>query len=107
MVNADSGVPAANQIVRLPDAGDRATWRALQHRLWQRRPPGAAPPRLFDGDAVPLLPESPAASLRCRVALLGETIDVNGRPAMFPLTRAPGRNLAVLGTRTAEAPAPS
>jgi hypothetical protein len=37
------------------------------------------------------------------VALLGETIDVDGRPATFPLRRAPGRNLAVLGTRTADA----
>jgi hypothetical protein len=37
------------------------------------------------------------------VALLGETIDVNARSARMVLRRAPGRNLAVLGTRVDEA----
>ena len=36
VVNADSGVPPANRWYALPDASDRATWRALQHSLWQR-----------------------------------------------------------------------
>jgi S-DNA-T family DNA segregation ATPase FtsK/SpoIIIE len=37
------------------------------------------------------------------VALLGQSIDVGARAARLRLTRAPGRNLAVLGTRAVEA----
>ncbi|MEV0716316.1 FtsK/SpoIIIE domain-containing protein [Asanoa sp. NPDC050611] len=101
VVNADSGVAAANQVVRVPDAGDRATWRALQRSLWESRPPDSPPPRLFDGDAVPSLP----AASGLPEAVLGETIDVGARPAVFPLHRMPGRNLAVLGTRALDATA--
>ena len=36
-------------------------------------------------------------------AVLGERIDVAARPARLRLGRMPGRNLAVLGTRTDEA----
>jgi hypothetical protein len=109
VVNADSGVPSANTIVRLPDAGDRATWVRLQQQLWQARGVGNEPPRLFDGDTrplFPLLPAAPAPEPLARlgaVALLGETIDIAGRPATLRLNRAPGRNLAVLGTRAEEA----
>jgi hypothetical protein len=39
------------------------------------------------------------------VALLGETIDVRAHAARLRLPRAPGRNLAVLGTRADEASA--
>ncbi|MDG4823335.1 FtsK/SpoIIIE domain-containing protein [Asanoa sp. WMMD1127] len=126
VVNADSGVTPANQVVRIPDASDRDTWRRLQHDLWQRRPAHTPPPRLFDGDAVPLLPASllgpgvhtppprlfdgdavPLLPASCvgPAALLGETIDVGARPATFALDRAPGRNLAVLGTRASDATA--
>ncbi|GFJ89338.1 FtsK/SpoIIIE domain-containing protein [Phytohabitans rumicis] len=56
VVNADSGVPDANRIVRLPDASDRSAWRTLQEKLWHARPEGLEPPRLFDGDAVPPYP---------------------------------------------------
>ena len=125
VVNPDSGVPSANRVVRIPDASDRTTWQALRHALWESRPAHLPPPRLFDGDAVPELPtparaaEPPSAAVTDAVAvaapplphaaaappvaLLGETIDVLSRPAVFPLTRTPGRNLAVLGTRTHEA----
>ncbi|BCB84634.1 FtsK/SpoIIIE domain-containing protein [Phytohabitans suffuscus] len=99
VVNADSGVPDANRIVRLPDASDRGSWRALQEKLWHARPEGLEPPRLFDGDAVPPYP----ADLCVDGAVLGETIDVGSRPAVLRLPRAPGRNLAVLGTRVEEA----
>ncbi|GID94792.1 FtsK/SpoIIIE domain-containing protein [Amorphoplanes digitatis] len=113
VVNADSGAAGANHIVRLPDAGDRAAWRTLQHKLWHSRPDDCVPPRLFDGDAVPRLPEAyrPAGRVP-RVtsdigsspgAVLGERIDVAARPARLRLGRMPGRNLAVLGTRTGEA----
>ncbi len=113
VVNAESGQPGANRVVRLPDAGDRQAWRALQRRLWQARPIGCEEPRLFDGDAVPRLPAgcrpagpvpSPADPVGSSPgAVLGERIDVAARPARLRLGRMPGRNLAVLGTRTDEA----
>jgi DNA segregation ATPase FtsK/SpoIIIE, S-DNA-T family len=110
VVNADSGATAANRVVRVPAAGDRESWSALQHRLWRRRPQDLPAPRLFDGDAVPRLSDSldfrrlaPAESVVAPAALLGETIDVAARSARTVLRRAPGRNLAVLGTRVDEA----
>jgi hypothetical protein len=110
VVNADSGATEANRVVRVPAAGDRDTWNALQHRLWRQRPPELRPPRLFDGDAIPRLADSPelsrftaADTVTAPVALLGETIDVASRSARLVLRRAPGRNLAVLGTRVDEA----
>ncbi|MEV0394700.1 FtsK/SpoIIIE domain-containing protein [Polymorphospora rubra] len=113
VVNTDSGVPDANRIVRLPDAGDRAGWRVLQDEQWHARPDGLPPPRLFDGDAVPVFPATgyfpdlaaadPDGHTGRPAAVVGETIDVRGRPAVVRLGRVPGRNLAVLGSRTGEA----
>jgi hypothetical protein len=113
VVNADSGVAGANRIVRLPDASDRLAWRTLQRKLWHSRPDTCVPPRLFDGDAVPRLPGAYRPAGRVPVvtsdigsspgAVLGERIDVAARPARLRLGRMPGRNLAVLGTRTDEA----
>jgi S-DNA-T family DNA segregation ATPase FtsK/SpoIIIE len=110
VVNADSGATSANRVVRVPAAGNREAWSSLQHRLWRRRPLELAAPRLFDGDAVPRLDDSadfraltPAATVPAPVALLGETIDVTSRSARTVLRRAPGRNLAVIGTRVEEA----
>ncbi|MEV4707186.1 FtsK/SpoIIIE domain-containing protein [Actinoplanes sp. NPDC049316] len=113
VVNADSGVAGANHVVRLPDAGDRSAWRMLQHKLWRARTDSCTPPRLFDGDAVPRLPDMyrPAGRVPDATAdvgsspgaVLGERIDVSARPARLRLGRMPGRNLAVLGTRTDEA----
>ncbi|MFV2018237.1 FtsK/SpoIIIE domain-containing protein [Micromonospora sp. LOL_023] len=111
VVNSESGAAEANRIVRIPAASDRDTWQELQHRLWRRRPEGLSAPRLFDGDAVPRLTEAPDylglsaadGAPREPVALLGETIDVLARSARLGLARAPGRNLAVLGTRVDEA----
>jgi hypothetical protein len=114
VVNADSGVLAANRIVRLPDASDRQVWRDLQETLCQDRltahPDGHEPPRLFDGDAIPRFPSTALSPMPVDhggvgVAVLGETIDVHGRPAELRLPRTPGRNLAVLGTRAGEASA--
>jgi hypothetical protein len=100
VVNAESGSPTGNRIVRLPDAGAREAWQPLQMRLWHRRAPDLAPPRLFDGDAVPrLLP----VTFEVPTAVVGAAIDVTGRAAGMPLTAAPGRNLAVLGTQTDQA----
>ncbi|WP_328461825.1 FtsK/SpoIIIE domain-containing protein [Actinoplanes sp. NBC_00393] len=113
VVNTAAGVAGANRIVRLPDAGDRAGWRALQRKLWRTRPLGCEEPRLFDGTAVPRLPSAYRPSGRVPSAdepvgsspgaVLGERIDVAERPARLRLGRMPGRNLAVLGTRTDEA----
>jgi DNA segregation ATPase FtsK/SpoIIIE, S-DNA-T family len=108
VVNADSGAPGANQVVRVPAASDRPMWSELQQALWRRRTPGTLPPRLFDGDAVPRLEEAPELDALHPgaddpVALLGAAIDVAARSARIRLRRSPGRNLAVLGTRVEEA----
>ncbi|WP_067507035.1 FtsK/SpoIIIE domain-containing protein [Actinoplanes sp. TFC3] len=110
VVNADSGALEANRVVRVPDAGNRERWSELQHRLWRRRPQELPAPRLFDGDAIPRLGDSldfqrlsPAPTVAAPVVLLGETIDVQARSAATVLRRAPGRNIAVMGTRVDEA----
>jgi hypothetical protein len=112
VVNADSGALEANRIVRVPAASDRENWADLQQKLWRMRPAGLAPPRLFDGDALPTLADAQdfhalstkdSVGERGPVALLGETIDVQARSARMWLPRVPGRNLAVLGTRIDEA----
>ncbi|SCF13865.1 FtsK/SpoIIIE family protein [Micromonospora coriariae] len=113
VVNAESGMVEGNEIARIPAASDWETWSGLQNRLWRMRPPDAAPARLFDGDAIPRLADAPdfralaapvdATAPRSPVALLGEIIDVQARSAALRLPRAPGRNLAVLGTRVDEA----
>ncbi|MEV6963531.1 FtsK/SpoIIIE domain-containing protein [Hamadaea sp. NPDC051192] len=107
VVNADSGAVGANQIVKLPDAGDRTRWQEIQTQFWTLTDALLDPPRLFDGEAVPAFPVLPSTppdfAKDGAVALLGETIDVARRPATLRLTRSPGRNLAVLGTRTPEA----
>lgn len=100
IVNDESGVPGANRTVAVPNAGHAEAWEPLQHRLWQARPEGNEPPALFDGDHAPdLTGRTPAPE----TAILGQTIDVAAAGAEFALHRAPGRNLAVLGTRSAEA----
>jgi hypothetical protein len=110
VVNADSGLAEANRIARIPDVSDTVQWRELQRRLWRMRSPDSAPVRLFDGDAVPRLDEAPdflalrpQDSAVAPVAVLGEVIDVRARSATMQMRRAPGRNLAVLGTRVDEA----
>ncbi|SDT77309.1 FtsK/SpoIIIE domain-containing protein [Actinoplanes derwentensis] len=108
VVNGESGLAGANRIVRLPDAGDRTAWGATQRRLWRCRPAGSEEPRVFDGAAVPRLPSIYRPSGRVSAvappaAVLGERIDVSAQPARLLLDPAPGRNLAVLGSRADEA----
>jgi ABC-type uncharacterized transport system YnjBCD ATPase subunit len=100
IVNDESGHTGANTTVALPNAGHADAWEPLQQRLWEARPAGNQPPALFDGDHIPDLH---AAAPPPETALLGQTIDVAARGAELALHRAPGRNLAVLGTRGAEA----
>jgi len=108
VVNAESGSPVANRIVRMPESSSRRNWDGLQDMLWKQRPADLTPPRLFDGEAVPPLADAPdfkalRRSAGPHVALLGEAVDVAARSARLTMSRVPGRNLAVLGTRTAEA----
>jgi hypothetical protein len=108
VVNPESGSPVANRIVRVPESSSRQNWDELQRKLWRKRAADLPPPRLFDGEAVPRLEWAPdLAALRPSaeppVALLGEAVDVAARSGRLPLGRVPGRNLAVLGTRGAEA----
>ncbi|GAA2142876.1 FtsK/SpoIIIE domain-containing protein [Glycomyces algeriensis] len=100
VVNDESGHSGANRIVAVPNAGHADAWEPLQKRLWEARPNGNEPPALFDGDHVPDLT---ATAPPPETALLGQTIDVASRGAELALHRAPGRNLAILGTRAAEA----
>jgi hypothetical protein len=69
--------------------------------------PDSQAARLFDGRLAPAYPELPTSppefAKEGAIALLGETVDVHERPATLRLTPSAGRNLAVLGTRTAEA----
>src|SRR5690606_5278801 len=87
VINAESGLVEGNQVARIPAASDWGTWSELQRRLWEMRPPDAAPARLFDGDAIPRLehapdfvalrpPAEPTGRPSEPVALLGEIIDV-------------------------------
>ncbi|HEX6969745.1 MAG TPA: FtsK/SpoIIIE domain-containing protein, partial [Micromonosporaceae bacterium] len=110
VINADSGLVEGNRVVRIPDASDSARWREVQQRLWRLRPPDTEPVRVFDGDRIPRLDEAPdfralhpPAPSGGPIALVGEIIDVRARSAGMRLRRAPGRNLAVLGTRVDEA----
>lgn len=100
VVNDESGHCNANRSVAIPNAGHADAWEPLQKRLWEARPIGNEPPALFDGDHVPDLT---AAAPPPETALLGQTIDVASRGAELALHRAPGRNLAILGTRATEA----
>ncbi|SDL39851.1 FtsK/SpoIIIE family protein [Glycomyces sambucus] len=100
VVNDESGHTGANRVVAVPNAGHADAWEPLQQRLWEARASDNEPPALFDGDHVPDLT---TAVPEPETALLGQTIDVASRGAALALHRAPGRNLAVLGTRTVEA----
>ncbi|HEX5493103.1 MAG TPA: FtsK/SpoIIIE domain-containing protein, partial [Mycobacteriales bacterium] len=111
VVNAESGARTGNQIARLPDAGRGGALDALQARLWEHRPAGRPGPRLFDGDVVPTLAGSAdfarltrlsGSGRRSPAALVGQLIDVDGSAATVRLSRTPGRNCAVIGTRVTE-----
>ncbi|RSM60064.1 cell division protein FtsK [Kibdelosporangium aridum] len=100
VINHDSGVPHGNQIAHIPDASAKGTFDALQARLWATG--NSLAPRLFDGAHQPLLAESPDFA-DPPGPLLGQIIDVECRAATMALDAVPGRNLAVVGTATADA----
>ncbi|WP_025273740.1 FtsK/SpoIIIE domain-containing protein [Haloglycomyces albus] len=99
IINSESGQNDANHVIALPNAGANDTWQPIQEQLWNQHP-HSGPPRLFDGEDTPRLPTAPPPKQHVYV---GQTIDVRQRPATFDLRRSPGRNLAVIGTRTADA----
>jgi hypothetical protein len=101
VVNAESGARRANRVVRLPDAGAPGTFDALQRELWQRRPATLPPPRIFDGAHVPELLSAPPCEPG--EAAVGQHIDLAASAATVRFEPDPGRNLAVIGTRTDEA----
>ncbi len=100
VVNAESGARQANRVARLPNASV-AAFDELQRRLWRRRPETLSPPRIFDGAHVPELSTVPP--LPPGEAAVGQLIDLDGTAATVRFDAAPGRNLAVVGTRAGEA----
>ncbi|MFC5288185.1 FtsK/SpoIIIE domain-containing protein [Actinokineospora guangxiensis] len=100
VVNHDSGVAHGNITAHVPDASSRGTFDDLQRALWAQL--NSNPPRLFDGAHQPDLIAA-ADYANPSGPLLGQVIDVNDRAATLRLEAAPGRNLAVLGTATADA----
>jgi DNA segregation ATPase FtsK/SpoIIIE, S-DNA-T family len=101
VINAESGARQANRVVRLPDSGSAGTFDELQRELWQNRPYGLTPPRIFDGAHVPGL--TSLAAPPTGEAVVGQRIDLAGSAATVRFDRNPGRNLAVIGTRADEA----
>ncbi|MEV6621649.1 FtsK/SpoIIIE domain-containing protein [Amycolatopsis sp. NPDC051106] len=107
VINHDSGVAHGNQLAHIPDASSKNVFVRLQHRLWEEYQGRFPRPRLFDGAHSPVLEQFSAyldlkPNSRPR-ALLGQSIDVAEAACSVELPRAPGRNVAVLGSATAEA----
>jgi hypothetical protein len=100
VINHDSGVSHGNQVAHIPDASAKGTFDALQARLWATG--NSLAPKLFDGAHQPLLSDA-ADFASPRGPLLGQIIDVSCRAATISLDAVPGRNLAVIGTATADA----
>lgn len=107
VVNTNSGEPGFNKKVRVGAAFTDPV-RGRQQELWQHRPEGAEPPRVFDAARVPVLTEArdyqrlrPARVTDPKL-LVAEEFSVRGGSAGFTLTRQPGRNFVVVGQRTRE-----
>jgi DNA translocase FtsK/SpoIIIE-like protein len=107
VINHDSGVAHGNQLAHIPDASSKNVFVRLQHRLWEEYSGHFQRPRLFDGAHSPVLEQfsvyldlKPNSKPR---ALLGQSIDVTETACGVDLAWAPGRNIAVLGSATAEA----
>ena len=106
VVNAESGMPEGNQIVRIPDASTKGLVEGVVRQLHEQYvdPDDAEPaePVLFDGSRSPRIEEliadlPPSEDGRPR-AVLGQCIDVTGRAAAVRLSATPGRNIGVLGS---------
>lgn len=105
VINHESGMRHANAIVRVPDASAAGLVDQVRHDLHKEYGQAHPAPSTFDGSRAPrlddLLSRLPADAPR--LAVIGQNIDVEARPATVELPTAPGRNLAVLGTGAADA----
>ena len=103
IVNHESGMKHGNEIARIPDAGAGSDLDEVQRAAHERYT--GPPPRLFDGARSPavrdLLAAVPVGG--APRALLGQVIDMAGSAAAVELPDAPGRNVAVLASASAEA----
>ena len=98
VVNHESGVPHGNEILRIPEASKEAVHRVL-NTLTERHRGDPDTVRLFDGSKAPQAADlitMLAATVPPR-ALVGQCIDVQGRPAAVALPAVPGRNIGVIG----------
>ncbi|HEY2203444.1 MAG TPA: FtsK/SpoIIIE domain-containing protein [Pseudonocardia sp.] len=109
VLNHESGIRHGNEVVRVPDATAKGTLDALQTQLWEQRPRDLAEPRLFDAGRSPRLAELVRAPVRRSAvgptAVLGQLMDVDGRPSVTALGPTPGRNLAVMSSSVDDAAA--
>jgi hypothetical protein len=109
VVNHESGMKHANEIARIPDAGAGSAVHEVQRvaysaALAKAGPGGPVPPRVFDGARAPLVTDLLADLVPGRpAAVVGQVIDMRGSAATVDLPDTPGRNVAVLGSSTADA----
>ncbi|WJK41204.1 cell division protein FtsK [Solwaraspora sp. WMMA2056] len=90
--------------VAFPDPyADRPELARLRRQLWSRADPQAGPPQVFAGYAEPM---SAAGASKTGdgtgppVCRLGRAVELPERAAEFRFERAPGRHLAIFGSRT-------
>ncbi len=91
-------MPHGNEILRIPEASKEAVHRVL-NTLTERHRGDPDTVRLFDGSKAPQAADlitMLAATVPPR-ALVGQCIDVQGRPAAVALPAVPGRNIGVIG----------
>jgi S-DNA-T family DNA segregation ATPase FtsK/SpoIIIE len=103
VVNHESGTKHDNVITRVPNASAPGLVDRMQKRLFEAHAAaGSTPPTLFDGSSEPrfddLLKRLPASDDEVPRAMVGQRMDVAGRPATVRLTATPGRNIAVLAS---------
>lgn len=107
VVNHDSGFRYGNEIVRIPDASTKGPVEHIKKQAFEQfRSRYPKPPRLFDGSRAPQYAEladrfGPENDVP--LALVGQSMDVDGSPATARFPDAPGRNLAVLGPGSRDA----
>lgn len=105
VINHESGMRHANRIARIPDASTRGLIDQVRRDLYAEFHGRSVAPRLFDGSRSPraadLVARLPVGG--DRLAPVGQTMEVDARPAVVALPDAPGRNLAVLGPSAADA----
>ncbi|GAA4549312.1 FtsK/SpoIIIE domain-containing protein [Pseudonocardia xishanensis] len=96
VINHESGIKHANEIVRIPEAGAGSAVVEVQKQAFAEFP--AERPRVFDGARSPALADLLEDLVSdVPLAVLGQVIDMDGNPASVRLPDAPGRNVAILG----------